>query len=71
MEYKCRTVDASRLNVTTQGFFMPLCDSCTTRDCSNPVELMKISILGIKKEVRTYSRGSEIRFVVECEGYVK
>jgi len=71
MEYRCKTVDMSRLHVTPGGFFIPLCETCMTKDCTNPIEKMSLSILGIKKEIKTFNRGTESRFVVECEGYIK
>ena len=70
MEYKCQTVQMSRMIVGPQGFFNPICENCTTQDCENPIEKTKISILGITKEVKVYNRGSEPRFVVQCEGYM-
>jgi len=71
MEYKCQTANISQLNVTANGFFMPLCETCKTMDCTNPIEKMKISILGVMKEVKTFNRGIEPRFVVQCEGYAR
>jgi len=71
MEYKCQTANISQLNVTANGFFMPLCETCKTMDCTNPIEKMKISILGVIKEVKTFNRGIEPRFVVQCEGYAR
>ncbi len=70
MEYKCKIISINQLIASTQGFVMPLCQSCKTRDCSNPIEKKKISIVGIKKEMRAYCRGNNVSFVVNCEGYV-
>ena len=70
MEYKCQTISMSRMIVGSKGFFNPLCESCTTEDCSNPIEKMKISIIGVIKEVKVYNRGKDPRFVVQCEGYM-
>lgn len=71
MEYQCKMVSAAKLNVSPVGFILPICDSCTTRDCTNPIESMSFSILGITRKVRLYNRGSEPRMVVDCEGYIK
>ena len=71
MEYKCQTVNLSQLYVTPGGFFMPLCESCKTRDCTNPIEKSKVSILGVTKEIKIFNRGIDPRFVVQCEGYSK
>ena len=69
MEYKCQTINMSRMLVSSQGFVNPLCERCTTIDCSNPIEKTKVSILGVVKEIKVYSRGTEPRFVIQCEGY--
>ena len=69
MDYKCQTVNISQLNVTHVGFFIPLCETCKTMDCTNAIEKMKISILGVIKEIKTFNKGTEPRFVVQCEGY--
>ena len=50
MEYKCQTVSVSQLSITFGGFFMPLCKTCGTKDCTNPIEKMEISILGVTKK---------------------
>ena len=70
MEYQCKMISITSLNVTPVGFVMPLCDSCKTKDCSNPIESMRISILGIVKRCRLYNRGTEPKMVVDCEGYI-
>ena len=70
MEYKCQTVKLDRMIVTPQGFINPLCESCKTLDCSNPIEKRKVSIIGVTKVVKIYSRGQDARFVVQCEGYM-
>ena len=70
MEYKCQTVDMSRMIVSSKGFFTPICETCAAQDCTNPIEKTKVSILGVTKEVKAYSRGTEPRYVVQCEGYI-
>jgi len=70
MEYRCQTVNISRMIVGAKGFFNSICESCTTEDCSNPIEKTKVSILGVTKEMRVYNRGKEPRLVVQCEGYM-
>ena len=61
----------AQMNVGPLGFIFPLCDKCTTRDCSNPIEKLKVSLMGVTKEVRVYNRGMDQRFVVECEGFIE
>lgn len=71
MEYQCKMIDVSRLNIGPQGFVLPLCNSCKTKDCTNPIESMNISVVGVVRKIRLYNRGSEPKIVVECEGYIK
>jgi len=70
VEYKCKMISAVRLNVSPAGFILPLCDSCASRDCTNPIESLSFSVLGVIRKVRLYNRGSEPRIVVDCEGYI-
>ncbi len=70
MEYNCKAISIERLMASTKGFVMPLCQSCRTIDCANPIEKRQISILGIKKEIRVLARGTIINFVINCNGYV-
>ena len=71
MEYKCQTINMSRMVIGSQGFVRPLCDSCSSKDCSNPIEKMKVRILGVIKKVKVLNRGINPSFVVQCEGYLK
>jgi len=71
MEHHCTMVSITQLNVSPVGFVLPLCDSCTTKDCTNPIESLPFSILGVIRKVRLYNRGTEPRMVVDCEGYSK
>ena len=70
MEYRCKMISMASLNISPVGFTMPLCDTCRTRDCTNPIESMNFSVIGIVRKVRLYNRGSEPKMVVECEGYI-
>ena len=70
MEYECRTMSVPQLNVGPQGFIMPLCETCKVEDCTNPIEKMKISIVGVTRKIRLYNRGGEPKMVVECKGYI-
>ena len=60
-----------RLAISSYGFVMPLCESCKIRDCTNPIEKVKTSIVGINKEIKMYSRGTNYGFVIQCEGYIR
>jgi len=70
MEYKCQTVNMSRMIVSSRGFVTPLCEKCNSQDCSNPIEKIDVSILGVVKKVKVYNRGVSPRFVIQCEGYM-
>ena len=71
MEYRCKLVGISQLNVGPKGFIMPLCETCRSQDCTNPIEKIKLSIVGITKEIKVYNKGINPKFVVECEGYIQ
>ncbi|KKL46026.1 hypothetical protein LCGC14_2349730 [marine sediment metagenome] len=59
------------MEITHQGLVEALCNNCETIDCTNPIERKKISIVGIIKECRVYSRGAEASFVIKCEGFLQ
>jgi hypothetical protein len=63
-------ISVSRLNVGPFGFISPLCNLCVTKDCTNPIETMNISVTGVVRKVRLYNRGNEPKVVVECEGCI-
>ncbi len=71
MEYKCKTVPINKLIAMPSGFVMPMCQGCKTADCENPIEVKRISIVGVKKDIRSFVRGTQISFVVNCNGYTK
>lgn len=71
MEYECKTLNISQLNVGPQGFVMPLCETCRVADCTNPIEKRKMSIVGVTKEIKVYSRGGDPKIVIECRGYIR
>ena len=71
MEYQCNTISVERLPVGHQGVLCPLCDMCSSMDCSNPIQKTKVSIRGITEEHRTYVRGTEPYYVVACQGFIK
>lgn len=69
MEYKCKIISASKMLSTPLGFSMPLCNDCKTLDCTNPIEKKKVSVVGVVKELKMFSRGDHEYFVVSCVGY--
>ena len=70
MEYPCRTVPLAVLVRDSIGVKNPLCDNCKTKDCSNPIEIQKVSIFGITKDVKCWSRGNTRAIVIECQGFI-
>jgi hypothetical protein len=47
----------------------PLCNSCQTLDCSNPILIKDISVFGSVQKFKVYYRGGDFLFVVGCDGY--
>lgn len=70
MEYRCQTVNMSRMIVSSKGFFTSICEECNSQDCSNPIEKTEVSILGVTKKVKVYNRGTSPRLVIQCEGFM-
>lgn len=60
-----------KLIITPRGTVEPLCQSCTHRDCGNPIESKSISIFGVEKNWRFFMSHGTPMAVVECEGYAK
>jgi hypothetical protein len=56
--------------VGSKGFYTSICESCNSQDCSNPIEKTEVSILGVSKKMKIYSRGITPRIVVQCEGFM-
>jgi hypothetical protein len=67
MEYKCKTVSLNHILSTAMGIVEPLCNSCKSTECSNPIFYKEVSIFGIMRIYRLYARGQELYAVVECE----
>lgn len=71
MKYKCQLVSMAQMLIGPDGLVMPLCNSCGTCDCSNPIENRQVSIMGLPKKCKIYSKGSSEYMVVSCVGYSK
>jgi hypothetical protein len=69
MNYECKTVPLIRLIATSRGFIKPLCETCQTLDCTNPIEKRKVSILGVTKEIKVFSSVDEANIVILCDGF--
>lgn len=71
MEYEVKLAPSDKAVTTAQGFFEPLCNSCTAPDCTNPIREMAVSVVGILKKHRLYVvSGTVVRQVVGCKGYI-
>jgi hypothetical protein len=70
MNYECKSIPISKLQVSQTGVMESLCEKCACRDCSNDVEWKKISIIGIEYRKRLILRGDEPGLVVECKGFI-
>lgn len=70
MEYRCKTVSLDKLSIGPIGVICSLCDRCASQDCSNPIQNVDVSILGIIARHKAYIRGDEPYFVVACEGFL-
>ena len=69
MQYRCKTIALTKLIATPKGFVQPLCAFCKTGDCTNPIENRKVSVLGIMKQIKVFSRTEESNIVISCEGF--
>lgn len=67
MEYNCKTI---QLNTVLNGIANPLCDKCRSKDCSNPIEKMDVSVFGVIRSLRVYNRGMSPRLVISCDGFI-
>ena len=60
-----------RIAGSTGGFLDPLCNSCSSPDCSNPIQERSVSVVGRIQKNRLYvMSGNVVRQVVACKGYV-
>jgi hypothetical protein len=71
MEYRCQAISILQMNIGPKGFIMPICESCKTKDCTNPIEKKKVSICGVTKIVKVINRSGDYKYVIFCEGYLK
>ena len=69
-KYECKTVSLSKLIITPKGELKPLCNSCVSPDCENPIEEKSISVFGLIEKYKVYVGGIDDRIVVQCLGYI-
>jgi hypothetical protein len=70
MDYEVVLLHVNKSIIGPGGVVEPLCNSCLTPDCTNPIREQSISIMGVVKKVRLHVVGNIFRQVVECKGYV-
>jgi len=69
MEYTCELANVNKYMYSRDGMKLSLCNTCKTRDCTNPIEFIQYSIYGVLVECRVYQRGGTPYFVTLCQGY--
>jgi hypothetical protein len=69
-EYRCVVLPLIRMVPSNQGFKEPLCTTCRTKNCGNPIEKKHVSLLGVNKLCRVFVQGNNVGGVVQCEGYL-
>jgi hypothetical protein len=69
MQYKCRVVPLTKLIIGSKNIIRPLCDTCTSKDCENPIEKQPVSIMGVNEDLRVWNSRNTMGIVVNCEGY--
>ena len=70
MNYDCKVIPIEKLLVDPIGVSEPLCNSCSTPDCTNPIREKTISVLGKNKTMRLWVVNNQCRQVVACTGYI-
>jgi hypothetical protein len=70
MDYQVSLAPIDKLLISSSGIVEPLCNSCFSRDCSNPIERKTISVVGIMKKWRLYRLAISYMCVVGCQGYM-
>ncbi len=71
MEYEVELAPVDKAVVTPRGFLEPLCTSCTSTDCTNPIKELSVSTVGtIKKQRMWVEREGIVRQVTSCKGYI-
>ena len=69
MKYRNKTVSLSQMVITAAGAIHPLCNNCTTKDCSHVIEKKRVSVFGVNKDWRLMFKGTDFQVVIDCEGY--
>lgn len=70
MEFPCQTIPIDKLIIDTSGVARPLCNSCIQTECTNPIRIVTLSIMGVPQKYRVWTRNSIVRYVIGCQGYL-
>lgn len=70
MTHKCKTVPLTKMIINPKGVMKPLCNTCKTTDCDNPIETRDVAILGVPEKMRCWCSSNNVAAVVQCEGYI-
>jgi len=71
MEYDVKLASLSSIPLSPDGREEPLCNSCMSLDCTNPIAKTQVSLFGKEETYRLYKYGSSYKMVVDCDGYMK
>ncbi|MAG24855.1 hypothetical protein CMI47_04675 [Candidatus Pacearchaeota archaeon] len=71
MEYNVRIVPFNNVPMGLDGDMQPLCNSCMSGDCTNPIAKTCVSVFGEERYYRLYKTGSSYKMVIDCDGYMK
>lgn len=71
MEYDVNLIPLDKAIPRSSGFLRPLCDSCCSPDCTNPIEEKSVSIAGVVMKMKLYViNETAYRQVVACNGFL-
>lgn len=68
-QYKTKLYPLEKLLVGPMGVIEPLCNSCTTRDCDNPIQPMNVTVFGKNINWKIYRKANVASIVISCTGY--
>lgn len=66
---KCKKVSLDKLIITPLGMAIPQCQTCSQRNCGNPIHIFKVSVMGLQKEWRLFNSNGTPLAVFDCEQY--
>jgi len=71
MKYKNQNIPVTRVISGIHGPISPLCNQCTTTDCSHLIVEKDVSVIGVKKKWRCLMKGRDAHIVITCDGFSK